>query len=84
MDFGVVFKWALTLLVGLDTFAIALVSSAYSGSTNEIIAEFRISEEIALLGISLFVVGFAVGPLIWHRSARYMAVDTFSLGVGSG
>lgn len=65
MNFGIVFKWALTLLVGLDTFAIALVSSAYSGSINEIIAEFKISEEIALLGISIFVVGFAVGPLIW-------------------
>jgi multidrug resistance protein len=65
MNFGIVFKWAMTLLVGLDTFAIALVSSAYSGSVNEIVADFRISEEIALLGISLFVVGFAVGPLVW-------------------
>lgn len=65
MNFDMVFKWALTFLVGLDTFAIALVSSAYSGSTNEIISDFRISEEVAILGISLFVVGFAVGPLIW-------------------
>ncbi|KAJ5581103.1 MFS general substrate transporter [Penicillium hetheringtonii] len=65
MNFSPVFRWAITLLVGIDTFAIALVSSAYSGSINEILREFRISEEVGILGISLFVVGFAVGPLVW-------------------
>ena len=65
MNFSPVFRWAITLLVGIDTFAIALVSSAYSGSINEILLEFRISEEVGILGISLFVVGFAVGPLVW-------------------
>ena len=28
-------------------------------------AEFHVSQEIATLGISLFVLGFAIGPLFW-------------------
>ncbi|KAK9858706.1 MFS general substrate transporter [Penicillium brevicompactum] len=58
-------KWAITSLVSMGTFVVALVSSAYSGSTVEIIEYFQISEELALVGISVFVVGFAVGPLVW-------------------
>ena len=65
MGFSNVSKWALMLLVSIMTFAVALVSSAYSGSTVEVIADFHISEEVSLLGVSLFVVGFAVGPLFW-------------------
>ncbi|KAJ5333363.1 hypothetical protein MYU51_014441 [Penicillium brevicompactum] len=65
MNFSEVSKWLITILVGVATMAVALVSSAYSGGINEVILDFRISEEVAILGISLFVVGFAVGPLVW-------------------
>lgn len=58
-------KWLITLLVGVDTLAIALTSSAYSGGIVEVVKDFKVSEEIALLGISLFVLGFALGPLVW-------------------
>lgn len=65
MLFSPVARWLITILVGIETLSVALVSSAYSGSIQEIIAEFKVSEEVALLGISLFVLGFAVGPLFW-------------------
>lgn len=65
LAFSSVFRWYLMILVGVDTFAVSLVSSAYSGSIIEVIEEFHITEEVALVGISLFVLGFAVGPLIW-------------------
>ncbi|KAK0387064.1 hypothetical protein NLU13_5377 [Sarocladium strictum] len=58
-------KWFITLVVGLATLAVALVSSAYTGGIREIIEEFKISQELATLGVSLFVLGFAVGPLLW-------------------
>lgn len=47
------------------TLAVAFVSSAYSGGIGEILTEFNIGEEVATLGISLFVLGFAIGPLLW-------------------
>lgn len=58
-------KWFIIMTVALATLAVAFVSSAYSGATAEIIEEFGISQEVSILGISLFVVGFAVGPLLW-------------------
>lgn len=57
-------KWSLTMLVAIATLAVAFVSSAYSGGTREIIQEFGASQEVATLGVSLFVLGFAIGPLL--------------------
>jgi multidrug resistance protein len=47
------------------TLAVALVSSAYSGGIDQILLAFDIGTEVATLGISLFVLGFAIGPLLW-------------------
>jgi hypothetical protein len=57
-------KWSITLLVAISTLAVAFASSAYSGGAAEVIAEFGCSQEIFTLGISLFVLGFAIGPLL--------------------
>lgn len=61
MLYGPVKKWTLTMLVAIATLAVAFVSSAYSGGADQIIREFRCSQEIYTLGISFFVLGFAVG-----------------------
>jgi MFS family permease len=45
--------------------AVALSSSAYAGGVPSIIAEFGASRELLIAGVSLFVVGFAFGPLMW-------------------
>ncbi|KAF7115863.1 hypothetical protein CNMCM5793_003606 [Aspergillus hiratsukae] len=58
-------KWTLTMTVAVSTLAVALVSSAYTGGVREIQAEFHIGSEVATLGVSLFVLGFAIGPLLW-------------------
>lgn len=58
-------KWFLTMVVAIATLAVAFVSSAYSGGANQIIREFGCSQEIYTLGISFFVLGFAIGPLLW-------------------
>ena len=65
MNFSALRKWSLTFLVSFTTLAVSLVSSAYSGGMAEIMQEFGVVEEIAILGVSLFVLGFAIGPLIW-------------------
>ncbi|KAF9875161.1 major facilitator superfamily transporter [Colletotrichum karsti] len=58
-------KWFITFMVSLTTLAVALLSSAYTGGIKEIIEEFQISQIVATLGVSLFVLGFAIGPLLW-------------------
>ena len=61
-------KWSLILTVALTTLAVAFVSTAYTGSIEQIMEEFHCSQEIATLGISLFVLGWAIGPLVSHES----------------
>ncbi|KAI1465058.1 MFS general substrate transporter [Daldinia caldariorum] len=65
MKFSVWKKWGITALQAIAVLAVTFVSTAYSGGIGEVIREFKVSEEIAILGISLFVLGFAVGPLLW-------------------
>ncbi|KAJ4397944.1 MFS siderochrome iron transporter 1 [Didymella pomorum] len=65
MNYSTTMKWAITMLVAIATLAVAFVSSAYSGGIAEILQEFRVAQIIGTLGISLFVLGFAIGPLLW-------------------
>lgn len=58
-------KWCLTCLVALVTMAVALISSAYSVTIPQIMEEFHVSSIVATLGISLYVLGFAIGPVVW-------------------
>ncbi|KAI0976312.1 major facilitator superfamily transporter [Xylaria arbuscula] len=60
------YKWTITAFKATAVLAVAFVSTAYSAAVGEIIDEFHIkSPELAISGISLFVLGFAVGPVFW-------------------
>ena len=61
MLFSQVMKWSLTMMVAIATLAVALISSAYTGGIMEMMEEFHIGTEVATLGVSLFVLGFAIG-----------------------
>ena len=52
-------------VVTLSVLAITLTSSAYSGSASVLLTEFNTSRELVSLGVSLFVLGFAIGPACW-------------------
>ena len=58
-------KWFITVIAALETLVVALVSSAYTGGIVQIEEQFGATTEIATLGVSLYVLGFALGPLIW-------------------
>ncbi|EME41980.1 hypothetical protein DOTSEDRAFT_117678, partial [Dothistroma septosporum NZE10] len=58
-------RWSLTFLVSCLTLCMALASSAYSGAVSHLITQFHCSEEVAILGVSLMVLGYAIGPLVW-------------------
>jgi MFS family permease len=65
MNFPAGRKWMITSIVTLSVFAVTLTSSAYSGSAEQIRDEFNSSRELYALGISLYVLGFAIGPALW-------------------
>jgi MFS transporter, DHA1 family, multidrug resistance protein len=53
-----------TILLSLTTFVVTFASSVFSCGLRVVAAEFDISQEVATLGSSLFVLGFAVAPLL--------------------
>ncbi|MCJ1464878.1 MFS siderochrome iron transporter 1 [Pseudocyphellaria aurata] len=65
MGFPMWKKWVITLLIAFATLAVSFVSSAYTGGLQQVVEEFGTSEEVVTLGVSLFVLGFAIGPLLW-------------------
>lgn len=57
-------RWTYVMVVAMSALLVSIDSSAYSGSAAEIMEEFNCSKEVFVLGISLFVLGFAVGPIL--------------------
>lgn len=64
-------KWVIVAVVSLLTFISAVGSSIYIGVIGEIEEEFGASEEVAVLGISLYILGFCVGPMIWAPLSEF-------------
>lgn len=58
-------KWIITTIVTLSVFVVTFASSAYSGSSIEIMKDFDVGTEVFIVGVSLFVLGFAIGPALW-------------------
>ncbi|KAJ5787109.1 hypothetical protein N7457_002099 [Penicillium paradoxum] len=65
MNWGLLRKCFITFIATISVFAVTLTSSAYSVSANEVLKDFDISSEVFTLGLSLFVLGFAIGPAVW-------------------
>ncbi|ORX34129.1 putative transporter [Kockovaella imperatae] len=59
------YKWFNIGVAAIATLAVALSSSAYTGGIPDLIRQFHASDELLIAGVSLFVVGFAFGPLMW-------------------
>ncbi|OBZ78241.1 hypothetical protein A0H81_02454 [Grifola frondosa] len=58
-------RWYMTWFAGILGFNATFASSAPSGVAEGLIIQFGLSPELATLTISLFVVGYCVGPLFW-------------------
>ncbi|KAK9460265.1 major facilitator superfamily domain-containing protein [Lipomyces oligophaga] len=73
------YKWYCTLVVALLCFDVALGSAIVTGDMDAVAVYFGVSEEVAILTVTLFVVGFGVGPLVfapaselWGRQVVYI------------
>jgi DHA1 family multidrug resistance protein-like MFS transporter len=53
------------MLIGVNTATIAWGSSIFSTAILEVAEEFHVGRVVATLGVSLYVLGFATGPVIW-------------------
>jgi len=53
------------VVLGYTTLVSAFTSSIFSTATRVVATEFGVSTEVGLLGLSFYVLGFALGPLFW-------------------
>ncbi|KAJ7046532.1 MFS general substrate transporter [Mycena alexandri] len=58
-------KWIITSQLAFATWTISFSSSVYSGGLEAMARDLHISDNVAILGLSLYVLGFALGPLIF-------------------
>ncbi|KAG5657879.1 hypothetical protein KAF25_007912 [Fusarium avenaceum] len=58
-------KWTITMVSAATSFAVAFSSSAYTGTIMQLMIHFNASQTLVTAGVSLYVLGFAVGPLFW-------------------
>lgn len=65
MNWPTWWKWTVTTSLGLMTFCITFASSVFSTATMVTAEKFGVSTEVMTLGTSLFVLGFAAGPIIF-------------------
>lgn len=65
LEMATTMKWVLCFYASFSTLCISFTSSAYSGAVRSIKEELGGSEIVITLGISLYVLGFALGPLFW-------------------
>lgn len=58
-------KWYLTFLCSYINVLVASQASVYATGQSQVEKEFGIGEELAIGGLSLYVLGFAIGPMIF-------------------
>ncbi|KAK3073912.1 Synaptic vesicle transporter SVOP [Teratosphaeriaceae sp. CCFEE 6253] len=59
------YKWWCTMCVALTCFSVAFNSAVITADLGGVSDEFHVSQEVSLLTITLFVVGFGIGPMVF-------------------
>ncbi|KAG8164622.1 hypothetical protein KVR01_004897 [Diaporthe batatas] len=58
-------KFFVTFEICFLTFSVYIGSAIYSASIQDVMTVFGVSQVAATLGLTLFVAGYAVGPMVW-------------------
>jgi MFS family permease len=79
-------KWWCTLMIASVCFTVAFCSSVITADIEDVAREFHVSEEVALLSVTLFVLGFGIGPMFFAPLSelygrRIMYVSTLFIGI---
>ena len=60
-------KFFVTFEICLLTTSVYIGSAIYTAGLLGVVSQFGVSEVAATLGLTLFVIGYALGPMIWVR-----------------
>ncbi|KAI5370145.1 putative major facilitator superfamily, MFS transporter superfamily [Septoria linicola] len=65
-------KLPVAFTLGYVTLVAAFGSSIFSTATGVVATQFDVSREVGILGVSLYVLGFATGPILWAPMSELM------------
>ena len=63
-------KFFVTFQICFLTTSVYIGSSIYTAGTTDVMKQFQVSETIAILGLTLFVIGYALGPTIFAPASE--------------
>ncbi|KAI1104428.1 putative bicyclomycin resistance protein [Jackrogersella minutella] len=69
---SIVRKWLVVITVGLGSLCVTCTSSIYASTYDQMNPEFHISSIVGTLGLSLFVLGIALGPLLMSPLSEFV------------
>lgn len=76
-------KWSIVIIVTLIDLTVSFLASGFSPATKKFAKDFGVSGEVGTLGLSLCVLGFALGPMTLAPLSEYdmpsLAVETAML-----
>lgn len=76
-------RWAYTVMLSTLVICVAYGSACVAGGLGTIEKKYHVGEEVATLSVSLMVIGFALGPLIWSPfSDLYGRRATYFVSMG--
>ncbi|ROV93596.1 hypothetical protein VMCG_08096 [Cytospora schulzeri] len=64
-------KWYITCFVSMLNVLTCLCAGGYSSGQDDLIATFDVSSEVGTLGLSMYILGFAIGPLMLAPLSEY-------------
>lgn len=56
-------KWSIIAVIFLVDISVSFAASGFSPATKSFAEDFDVSTEVATLGLSLFILGLAIGPM---------------------
>ena len=64
-------KWSIVVAIGLIDLSVSFAASGFSPASAKFAKDFDVSSEVATLGLSLLVFGFALGPMTLAPLSEY-------------
>lgn len=63
-------KLPVAITLAFVTLTAAFGSSIFSAAIGSVVRQYGISTEVGILGVSLYVLGFATGPIVWAPASE--------------
>ncbi|KAH8783964.1 putative caffeine resistance protein 5 [Hyaloscypha finlandica] len=76
-------KFFVTFLICLLTFSVYIGSAIYSAGTQGVMERFGVSQVAATLGLTLFVAGYGLGPMVWAPMSEIPQIGRNPIYIGT-